>query len=265
MAITTQDALIAGRGSKRQGFAFARTSIANQAAGTLCSLYRAAGGPPAQPAIPTTAALPDDTLSFVFTNPSGADTTYLDTFSGVTTGGGGVLMTYDRLFHIGGLNGTLTTAQAVNSQTVLSTWPVRGAPAVECEWFLENYSDTGATATTATVAVTYSDATTGTVSVAVPTNWRAGRLLPIPPPQGKYIASVQSVALAATTGAAGNFGVTAGDRKSDATLYLPQANLGASREAVFTTVPNDMCFWHVFLCTGTSTGDIRGEFSLIQG
>lgn len=263
MAITTLDGLVAARTGKRQGFTFSRTGIGNTAAGQLFSLYRATGGPPAQPAVPGAAAVPTKALTFSFANKAGSDTTYLDALGGVSTVPG-TLMFYDRFFHIGGLNGTLTTAQAVNSQALL-TFPFRGAPAEECEWFLEWYADTGATATTATVAVTYTDATTGTVAVALAINTRAGRLMPIAPPQGKYIASVQSVTLAATTGTAGSFGVTCGDRKAAVTLTAPQSNVGAEKDLILCPVPDDACLWQVVACTTTATGDWRGEFTLIQG
>ena len=264
MAITTQDGLISARANKRQSFAFSRTSIANMAAGQVCSLYRSTGGPPTQPAIPTTAAIPTKTLSLNFNNATSPDKTYLDYTAAVSTASC-VLWTYDRLFHIGGFSGIVTTAQTVNSQSTL-TFPARGgATAGEVEWFLEWYADTGATAVTANVAVTYTDATTGTVAVALAATMRAGRLLQIPPVQGKVIASVQSVTLSATTGTAGNFGVTCGERCAGCALYLGTANIGVEKEAVLCNIPDDGCFWHVALCTTTSTGDIRGEFTLLQG
>ncbi len=177
----------------------------------------------------------------------------------------GKVALYDRLFHIGGLNGTLATAQAVQSQTVL-TFPVRGAIADESEWFLEWYADTGATGVTATCAVTYTDTTTANVTVALPATTRAGRLLPIVPGQGKVIASLQTVTLSATTGAAGNFGVTCCDRLAGCSATIITANIPApAREAVLHEVPNDACLMQIVECSTTTSGDVRGEYTLIQG
>lgn len=267
MPITNQNELINARANKRQPFTIRRASVANQAAATLCSMYRAAatGVAQPQPAIPAAAAVPTKALSINFNNPAGADKTYLDMVDLGLTQPGRVL-TYDRVFHIGGLNGTLTTAQAVNSQTVLSAFPVRASLAEELEWFLECYTDLGATGVTATVAVTYTDTTTGTPTVAVPATWRAGRLLPITPAQGKVIASVQSVTLSATTGAAGNFGVTAGDRISGASMSVQVANIPPpSKQGLMVEIPNDCCLWQVVECSTTSTGDLSAELLLIQG
>ncbi len=263
MAISSQDGLIAARTGKRQTFSFAKISTANMIAGGLCSLYRATSQIPTQPAIPTVAEVPTKALSFNFNNAIAPDSTHLDFMGGVCTVAG-VVNLYDRTFHIGGLNGTVTTAQTVNSQTVL-TFPTRNTTAFESEWFLEWYADTGATAVTANVAVTYTDATTGTIAVSLAATMRIGRILPIIPASGKWIASVQTVTLSATTGTAGNFGVTCGDRISNASLYIPIANVGSSVEAVLSIIPDNACLWQVQLCSATTSGDLRGELILIQG
>lgn len=263
MTIATESDLINARANKNQPFAMQRTSIANMVAGALCSMYRSTGPLPSQPAIPSAAAVCTKALTFSFNNPTGGDKTYLDTISGGCTTACRVV-TYDRLFHIGGLSGTVTTAQTVNSQTVL-TLPLRNSLAGEVEWFLEWYTDTGATAVTANVAVTYTDATTDTRAVSLAATMRAGRLLPIVPATGKVIASVQSVTLSATTGTAGNFGVTCGDRQSGLSLNILAANLGDKNEAVLKEVADNACLWQVVECSTTSSGDVRGEFNLVQG
>jgi hypothetical protein len=266
MTIATQNDLINARANKRQTMSARRLSIANQAAATLASLYRAGStsSQMPQPAIPTVAALCDKTLSWNFNNAAGADKTYLDTISGNQTNAQRTVF-YDRLFHIGGLNGTLTTAQTVNSQTVL-TLPSRFSIADSCEWFLECYADLGATTTTATVAVTFTDTTTTTISVTIPATWRAGRLLQIVPPVGKIIASVQSVTLGVSTGTAGNFGVTCGDRMTDVTIENISGNIPTPpKRAVFKEIANNTCIWAVVECSTTTSGDVMLEISLIQG
>jgi hypothetical protein len=267
MTIATQGDLINARTNKNQGISFQRASMANQTAGTLCSLWRSTGPVPSQAAIPTAAALCTKATSGAlrnFQNPIGGDKTYLDVIDVNCTLAGKVAL-YDRLFHIGGLNGTLTTAQAVNSQTVL-TFPVRNSVADECEWWLEWYADTGGTAVTATCAVTYTDTTTANLAVAVPATCRAARLLPIVPGAGKVIASVQTVTLSATTAAAGNFGVTCADRLAGCGATVVAANIPQpAREAVLHEVPNDACLMQIVECSSTASGDVRGEYTLIQG
>lgn len=267
MAITTQDGLISARANKRRGASFRRLSVVNMAAGQLCSLYRAgsAGAQFSQPAIPTAAAVPTKALSFNFPTPSGADTTYLDSLD-INAQQAGRVVWLDRVFHIGGLNGTLATAQTVNSQTPLPSYPIRGAAAEELEWFLEWYADTGATAVNATVAVTYTDAGTANLVVALAATMRIGRLLSIVPAQGKVIASVQSVTLSATTGAAGNFGVTAGNRISASGMSVMAANIAPQpRQAILRAVPDNTCLMAMVECTTTSTGDVSGELVLVEG
>lgn len=266
MAITTQDTLISARAAKTRAVSFRRLSVVNMAAGQMCSMYRSGSTSSLmpQPAIPTTAALCTKALSWNFPTPGGTDQSYVDYLEvGLTLPGR--VTHFDRLFHIGGLNGTLTTAQTVNSQTVL-TLPARNSDPAEVEWFLEWYADTGATATTANVAVTYTDTTTSTVAVALAATMRIGRLLPIPPLQGKIITSIQSVTLLATTGTAGNFGVSCGDRMSRMSMGVQVGNIPPPpKQAILRSTADNTCFWQVIECSTTSTGDLAGEMTLIEG
>ena len=264
MTLATENDVINARANKRQGLSFQKASIANMVAGALCSMYRSTGPVPVQPAIPAAAVLCTKALSWNFNSPTGGDKIYLDVMDGVCTLAGRIVW-FDRLFHLGGLSGIVTTAQAVNSQSVL-TLPLRDADPGEVEWFVEWYADTGATGVTATLAATYTDLSTGNITLSLAATMRAGRLLPIVPPTGKTIASLQTLTLSATTGTAGNFGVTAGNRISGASLHIPAANVAPpSRELILREVPDNTCLWPVVECSSTSSGDIRGEFTLIQG
>ena len=124
----------------------------------------------------------------------------------------------DRLLHMGGLNGTLTTAQTVGLDASLTgnnlVQRVGATDYSQIEWFLEWYVATGATVATPTLSVTFNDNTTGT---AVILNVPSGTgILPINVSQGrrykifgiKPIKSIQTLTLSASTGTAGNFGVT---------------------------------------------------------
>jgi hypothetical protein len=171
---------------------------------------------------------------------------------------------HDRLAHMGGLNGTLITAQAVNID--LST---NGLPASrrgddnysDVMWWLEWYIATGATGVNATVAVVYDDGSIGNIVVLVPANTAAGRMLPIiTAVPGRFIRAITNVTLSATTGIAGNFGVTATRQRTGL------ENDVGSKGKSFTwamlgvpEIPNDSCLFFVLPCITTSTGTIRGQ------
>lgn len=122
----------------------------------------------------------------------------------------GTLITYDRLAHMGGLSGTITTAQTVG---ISSTRYNTASTAVGVQIAIEIYSIIGTTATTVTASYTNQDGTSGRTTQAIAiggTGNREGeRMLFLPLQSGDTgVLSVQSVTLAGTTGTAGNFGVT---------------------------------------------------------
>ena len=79
---------------------------------------------------------------------------------------------HDRLAHMGGLSGTVTTAQnvslALNTLGATNNISNRIGDTnySDVQWWLEWYTATGSTAVTATVAVTYNDGTTGALTGA---------------------------------------------------------------------------------------------------
>jgi hypothetical protein len=259
MAISTEAGYIAAKagGSYKRFF---KSSIANALGATIMSMWRSTGPFPAQPAVPGAAALCDRTTPGALELPAvtGANTRYIDAFN-LQLGAAGQLRFVDRVIHNGNLNATVITAQAVNTPAL----PAR-APALGCDWFLECYIDTGATAVNATVALTYTDTTTANIVVAVPATWRAGRMLQIVPTTGKVIASVQSVLLSATTGAAGAFGVTA-QQDIGVSAIVVSANLGDKDAAMVLPIPADACLAQVVDCTTTVTGNAVGGYRIIEG
>ena len=128
--------------------------------------------------------------------------------SNAATGYGALL--YDRLSHQGGLSGIVATAQTTNLPTAALPRYTTGAQV----WIgLEIYTAVGATATTVTANYTNQAGTAGRTTKAVAfggsgTN-SAGTIVILPLADGDTgVRSVESVTLAATTGTAGNFGVT---------------------------------------------------------
>lgn len=174
---------------------------------------------------------------------------------------------------MGGLNGTLTTAQTVGVDLTATGLNLpadrRGAADYsDVQWWLEWYTDTGATASNATVAVTYDDGSTGNLAaIAVGGTVRAGRMIPLTPAvNGRYIRAVSSVTLSASTGAAGSFGVTA--TRPRTAVWSAVANKIETfdwAQLGLPAIPNDSCLQMVCLCSTTSTGTVRGSGKIAHG
>lgn len=274
MTITTRDQLIDALANNSSRVVIDKSSIANTASGQLFSLWRAVGTP-GQGAIPTAAAICTSALTGAigFANQTAPATSYFAWQTIATQQTATSIEFHDRLAHMGGLNGTLTTAQTVGID--LSTLggglaaDRRGdANYSDVQWWLEWYTDTGATASNATVAVTYDDGSTGNLTAfAIGTTVRAGRMQPlVSAVPGRFIRGVTSVTLSASTGTAGNFGVTAtrprtavaGNTTNLATTY-DWAQLGLPE------IPNNSCLMMICYNSTTSTGQVRGQGKIIHG
>jgi hypothetical protein len=274
MAITTRDQLIAALGNNTNRIVWDKASIANAAAGQVFSLWRATGVP-GQGAIPAAAALTVNGLlgSMGFTNQTLPVTSYYAFQTAISSLAFSTFEVHDRLAHMGGLNGTLLTAQTVGID--LSTLG-GGLPAArrgdanysDIQWWLEWYTDTGATASNATVNVTYDDASTGNLAViAVGGTVRASRMLPlVSAVSGRFIRGVNSVTLSASTATAGNFGVTA--TRPRTLVSTAVANKAESYDWALLglpEIPNDSCLMLLSVCTTTSTGTLRGQGKIAHG
>jgi hypothetical protein len=276
MAITTLDGVFNALANNSSRFVIDKGTLTNQTANTLCSLWRATGQP-AQGAIPTTAAIPTKaTLGAVdFTNQTAPATSYLAWMMLYSGNSGGGVEVHDRVAHMGGLVLNVTTAQTITGLD-LSTLGLgadrRGAADYsDVQWYLETYSDGGATASNATVNVTYDDASTGNLNViAVGGTLRASRMLPLTPfiptgSQGRKIRGINSVTLSASTGTAGNFGFTCTRQRTGKGMGL------AGNPTTFTwqdgapEVPNDSCLMFVLNCATTSSGTLRGQGKIAHG
>lgn len=277
--ITTADGLISAMGNNSSRLIIDKASIANTAAGQFHSLWRATGQP-GQAAIPTSVAVPDHTMTGAigFTQQVDPATSYLGILEAMCSNTGSTLEIHDRLCHFGGLSGTVTTAQNVNmdlnSLLVTSNLDARKGDAnySDVQWWLEWYADTGATAVTATVAVTYNDGTTGSLTgAALAATRRASFALPlnslIPSASaGKFIRGVTTVTLSATTGTAGNFGVTA--TRYRAALYQPVANARFTADWAGLGLPeisNSACLFGIQLAGATNTGSVRATGKIVHG
>ena len=277
MAITTRDQLIDGLGNKSSRIVIDKPSIASQTAGTYVSLWRGTGQP-GQGAIPAAASVCNNALTGAigFTQQTAPATSYGAYLEVVFSNSAMVLEIHDRLVHMGGLNGTLTTAQTVgidlNSITADNMVArVGDSNYSDVQWWLEWYTATGGTAVTATVAVTYNDGTTGTLSASLTATRPASFMLPLnglipSSAAGKFIRAVTSVTLSATTGTAGSFGVTA--TRIRMSQSCPLANFKSSSDWAALGLPkieNSACLFPIALTSTTSTGTVRGGGKLAHG
>ena len=276
--ITNRDQLIDALANNSTRIVIDKASIANTAAGQYHSLWRATGQP-GQGAIPTAAANCNQSTvgGMRFSQQTAPAKSYLAYLEAASSNSAMTLEVHDRLMHMGGLNGTLTTAQTVgldfNGATADNMAERIGdADCSDIQWWLEWYTDTGATAVTATVAVTYSDGTTGNLTgVSLAATRRASfmqslnGLIPAAA-AGKFIRAVNTVTLSATTGAAGNFGVTA--TRLRGTLFMPIANAKFSADWAslpINTIPNSACPFIAVLASTTNTGTLRGGGKIAHG
>jgi hypothetical protein len=180
-------------------------------AGRGCSLFRYEGMP-AGGAVPTAAAIPDRATvgAMPFSAPGGGREKLL-IGAGIAPLVPGVFVLYDRLFHIGGLSGIVTTAQTVQGATPTPAL-TRNTGGAGNFAFYEVYSILGTTGATLTMTYTDQDGNTGqtsTINIGATGFREETRAQRIPLAAGDSgIRAVASVQLSASTGTAGNFGIT---------------------------------------------------------
>lgn len=279
MTISTRDQLITALANNSSRLILDKASLSNAVAGQFFSLWRATGQP-GQGAIPTAAAVCDNTLTgaFQFNQQTAPATSYLAWANALVATSAMTVEIHDRLMHMGGLSGTVTTAQTANldvsANLATANLDARKGDAnySDIQWWLEWYTDTGATGVNATANVTYNDGTSGDLTVqALGATARASRMFPLnslipAAAAGKYIRDVNTVLLSATTGTAGNFGVTA--TRPRAILPCPLANKQEIFDWAQLGLPeifNSSCLFPIVIAAGTTTGAVRGGGKVAHG
>ena len=280
MAITTRDQLIDALGNNSSRLVLDKVSTANTVAGQFFSLWRAAGQP-GQGAIPTAAARCTNATvgGFNFAQQTAPATTYGTYFNAVCSTSSTSLEIHDRLMHQGGMSGAVTTAQTVGLDMHANIGSDNLANRIgdpnysDVQWWMEWYADTGTTASNATVTVTYNDGSSSALSVvALSTNVRRASLMValnglVPPVHsGKFIRSIDTVQLSATTGTAGNFGFTC--TRPRMVAPLPVANKQEIFDWAALGLPeiyNASCLQCILIASTTSTGTVRGGGKLSHG
>jgi hypothetical protein len=259
-------------GTPQNQFWFKSARIAGAAAtapiaGRPASLWRY-DGQPSGGAIPTTVAIPTNTTAgaLPFTNPGGGRQSWM-VQSWVTGLVGGTLLMYDRLLHIGGLNGTLTSAQTVGG-TITRNTTGDGNFA-----FAEIYTQIGATSRTITMSYTNQAGTDTRTSTAVAfggtgfnTVTRA-ILLPLQSGDTGIRAIASATIAGGTTGIAGNFGITMGKPIA----YTGVGTAGAAGWRDFVTglpgipeIASSACLSLLWFPQTTTVPELFGGYSIVE-
>lgn len=275
MTISTRDQLIDAMGNNTSRFIIDKASLSNTVAGQFFSLWTATGVPTAGSAPGTTAANPTNstTGAIGFTNQTAPALSYLAWMWAAFGNATSSVELHDRLLHVSGASGTVTTAQTTGVACDLSTTSpgadrLGASDYSDVSWWLEIYTALGSTGVNATVNVTYNDGTTGNLAaIALGATPRQGRLYQlVSASAGKWIRGVNSVTLSATTGTAGNFGITATRQRT--IVQAAVANFPAIADWAQLGLPaieNNACLFPIMLCSTTTTGTVRGQGKIVHG
>ena len=272
MSITTMDQLVAAMAAATaERIHPFKLLVAQGSGGVWQSLWKLGtgvpGGASANPATGGGAA-PDNTTAgaMKFTNAASGQK-YLVALNGCSSQRGQLAL-YDRLVHTSGLDGTVTTAQTVNTVALPSRDAAGAANGAEVEAWLEVYTATGATGRTATVSYTNSAGTAGqSGSASIPNSAPAGRLVPVTLAAGDVgVRAVASVTLSGSTGTAGNFGVTL--LRRIATVDLPTSNAPSAKNVFELGMPklySGSCLALMGLFDTTTSANVYAELVMVEG
>lgn len=250
-----------------------KVSLSTMVAGSEGSTWRATLYP-LQGAVPAAAAVCTNTSTgaFPLAVRSGAEKRRLLELALLSNTAGQTFFVEDRLGHMGGLNGTLTTAQTVslNLASLGNNVSARigASDYSEVTWYLEWYTATGSTVTTPTVAVTYADDSTGNCNVwvtgatALPASVAASRRYQIVSATGKGIKAVNTVTLSASTATAGNFGVTATRRLATLVTHIAnKSEILKYDSGKGPVIEDEACLTLAFASSTTSSGIAVGTLT----
>ena len=239
-------------------------------AGRGASLWQYEGMPTGG-AVPTSAAIPDRTTTgaLPFTAPGGGREKWL-IGAAIAPSVSGVFLLYDRLFHIGGLNATLTTAQTVQGSTPTPAL-TRNTGGVGNFAFYEIYTAIGATGTTLTMTYTDQDGNTGqtsTINIGATGFREVTRAQRIPLAAGDSgLRAIQQVQLTASTATAGNFGITI----AQPLAWIPVGAAGVMGWRDYTTglpgipaIDPNACLSLLFIPSAATAPELLGSLAFVE-
>lgn len=239
-------------------------------AGRGCSFWTY-DGMPAGGVAPTTGAIPARTTqgAIPFTAPGGSRDKHLIGAS-IAPNAAGVYLLYDRLFHIGGLSGTSTSAQQIQDDPA-SPALTRNTGGAGNIAFYEIYTIIGTSSTTLTMTYTNQAGTgsrTSTINIGA-TNFReVTRMQRIPLAAGDSgIQAIEQIQLTATTGTLGNFGITI----AQPLAWIPVGAAGTMGWRDYTTglpgipvIHPNACLSIMFIAPAATAPEFFGTLATIE-
>lgn len=262
MAITSLDSLIAKLPG--QQINMLKNNATTKGSGFFQSLWLNTGQPSAG-AVPATVNGSNCDSSTLGCPKLTAPTTgllYLAKLLATSSSTGGVII-YDRLWANAQLNATSILSQSWTAPTL-----TRAVTGESVEAWIEVYSALGGTAATATLTYTNSQGVTNrTATATITASMVAGQMTNFTLQSGDTgIRTCSSIILNASTGTAGNFGVTLLDRL--ATIPISSANSGNALDAFAIGMPlveTNAALSFMMLPSGTGTGIMLIDANIVEG
>lgn len=276
MTINTRDKLIDAMANTAVAFVLDKPSIANTTAGQYFSHFQSVGIPPVA-VIPSAVTVFDSTnpAALQFAEATDPEESYLSWLATYAATANSTLEIHDRLVSKSGLNGTLTGTQdvSIDLDDLLATSNLEariGLPDYsEVCWWLEWQTQTGSTAVSCTVNVTYDDESTDNLVLSLAATRRVAFLQSINAAiltSPRNIMRVNTVSLSATTGAAGNFGVVATRRIATASMEVAGVTrILTAYDLGLPKIEQQACLMAVTVPPGTSSGAVRIYGKSIRG
>ena len=228
-------------------------------------------GMPSSGAVPTVGAIPDRTTTgaLPFVAATGGRDLHLIGAS-VTPLTAGVYLLYDRLFHIGGLSGISTADQTVQGSTPSPALTRNTGGAGNIAWY-EIYTTIGTTTTTLTLTYTDQDGNTGqtaTINIGATGFREVTRAQRIPLAAGDTgVRAIEKVKLTATTGTAGDFGITI----AQPLAWIPVGASGTAGWRDYTTglpgtpvINSDACLALMFIPAAATATEVWGCLATVE-
>lgn len=271
MSISTLKALIQKLASPSQLQPYIK--IGQIATGTHWNSEWISGGDPVAAATPGAAAIPDRTTTGALgqLNKGGTEQRgWLRRFGqgGAGSGVQGAFLLVDRIAHIGGLSGIVTTAQTVAFPSL-----TRFTSGVGVWAAFEIYTAIGATATTATISYSNTVPTAGKTSPAIVVGGASFNnprtILPFGYASGDLgVTQVASVTVLATTGTAGSFGITLfktlGIWPYNNTIAYPHRGTPTDLPGPMPAIPDNACLQLMHWGLGQVSTVQVGQFAFFE-
>ena len=239
----------------------------NTVQGRLTSLWQYEGAPAGGAAPGGTVRVPTNATDGAYkqANPGGGREKWLLSLNGWGSSGGSLIIV-DRLLDISGFAADATTTRTVGGTLTRNTGGLGNLIIAEI------YTIVGTTATTITASYTNQAGTSGRTSTATAfggTGLReAQRAIILPLQSGDTgVQACASCALAATTGTAGDYGITIA--RKIAQLDIPAGGGGAFRDLISGTpaiieVDTDACLAAYWVASGTAAPQAECTLHMIE-